>query len=101
VVKFTEGKIVTHVLGCHIEQSSTPYQDYPIGTMYQPHEHVLELSRGHLLELNEGLRKLNGKPARVAYRDFTIWPAPTWDELDQMERENWAKQKAKQWNQLQ
>jgi hydroxyacylglutathione hydrolase len=100
VVQFTDGKIVTHLLGCHIEQSSTPYKDYPIGTIYQPQEHVLELNRGHLLELNEGLRKLHGKPARVAYRDFTIWPAETWDELDKMERENWAKQKAKQWNQL-
>jgi hydroxyacylglutathione hydrolase len=100
VVKFTDGKIITHLLGCHIEQSATPYQDYPIGTMYQPQEHVLELSRGHLIELNEGLKKLNGQPARVAYRDFTIWPAETWDELNKMEKENWAKQKAKQWNQL-
>jgi hydroxyacylglutathione hydrolase len=100
VVKFTDGKIVTHVLGAHIEQSSTPYQDYPVGTMYQPHEHVLELSRAHLIELNDALRKMNGKPARVAYRDFTIWPVDTWDELDKQERENLAKQKAKQWNQL-
>jgi hydroxyacylglutathione hydrolase len=100
IVKFTDRKIITHVLGCHIEQTSTPYKDYPIGTMYQPQEHVLELSRGDLLELNEGLKKLNGKPARVAYRNFTIWPAPTWDELSKMEKENWAKQKAKQWDQL-
>jgi hypothetical protein len=100
VVKFTDGKVITHILGCHIEQSSTPYLDYPVGTMYQPHEHELSLSRGHLIELNEGLKKLHGVPARVAYRDFTIWPAPTWDELDAMEKENWAKQKAKQWDQL-
>jgi glyoxylase-like metal-dependent hydrolase (beta-lactamase superfamily II) len=100
VVKFTEGKIITHLLGCHIEQSSTPYKDYPIGTIYQPQEHVLELSRGQLLELNEGLKQLKGKPTRVAYRDFTIWPAETWDELNKVEQENWTKQKAKKWNQL-
>src|SRR5437868_6432207 len=52
LVDFTEGKIVNHVLGTHIEQSSTPYVDYPVGTKYQPEEHSLELSRAHLLELN-------------------------------------------------
>ncbi len=74
LVDFTDGKIVTHVLGTHIEQTSTPYLDYPVGSSYQPEEHVLELSRGHLLELNDALRKMGGNPARLALRDFTIWP---------------------------
>jgi hydroxyacylglutathione hydrolase len=74
LVDFTEGKIVTHVLGTHIEQSSTPYKDYPVGTKYQPDEHSLELGRAHLLELNRELIKMDGKPARLALRDFTIWP---------------------------
>jgi hydroxyacylglutathione hydrolase len=100
VVKFTEGKIVAHLLGCRIEQSSTPYKDYTIGTIFQPQEHSLELSRSHLLELNEGLAKLNGKPARVAYRDFTIWPAESWDELRRTRQETESSQRDKQWNQL-
>jgi len=74
LVEFTRGKIVTHVLGTHIEQSSTPYKDYPVGTKYQPEEHVLQLSRGHLLELADALESMQGKPARMALRDFTIWP---------------------------
>ncbi len=74
LVNFTEGKIVTFVLGCHIEQAQQPYLDYPVGTAYQPYEHSLALGRAELLELNEGLKKLGHTPARVAYRDFTIWP---------------------------
>ncbi len=74
LVEFTRGKIVAHVLGTHIEESATPYKDYPVGTKYQPEEHALELSRGQLLELAEALVAMKGQPARLALRDFTIWP---------------------------
>jgi hydroxyacylglutathione hydrolase len=74
LVDFTKGKIITHVLGNHIEETRTPYLDYPIGTVYQPDEHALELGRAHLLELNEALQNMNGKIVRTAFRDFTIWP---------------------------
>jgi hydroxyacylglutathione hydrolase len=74
MVEFTETRAVAHILGCHIEQSSTPFVDYPIGTTYQPHEHSLELGRGDLLELMAALEKLHGTPAKVALRDFTISP---------------------------
>ena len=101
VVQFTEGKIVTYLLGCHIEQSSTPYKDYTVGSIYQPREHVLQLSRSHLLELNDALAKLNGKPAQVAYPDFTIWPNdPKLREERQKIREiTESRQREKQWNQ--
>jgi hydroxyacylglutathione hydrolase len=74
LVEFTRGKIVTHILGTHIEQTSTPYRDYPMGTTYQPDEHQLALSRGTLLELHEALEAMRGKPVRMALRDLTIWP---------------------------
>jgi hydroxyacylglutathione hydrolase len=74
MLRFTEGKPVAHILGNHIEQTRTPFLDYPVGTIYQPQEHQLDLSRGSLLELEDGLVSLHGKPARLALRDFTIWP---------------------------
>jgi glyoxylase-like metal-dependent hydrolase (beta-lactamase superfamily II) len=74
MVEFTATLPVAHVLGCHIEQSSTPFVDYPTGTTYQPHEHSLELGRAHLLELMAALDELRGKPAKVTLRDFTISP---------------------------
>ncbi len=73
MVHFTDGKIVTHIVGCHVEQSRTPYLDYKIGSKYQPDEHSLDTGRGELLELNEALAHMKA-PARMAFRDFTIWP---------------------------
>lgn len=74
LVDFTQGKVVTHLLGSHIEEARTPYLDYPVGTVHQPNEHVLELGRSQLLELNDALLKMNGTIVRMAMRDFTIWP---------------------------
>jgi len=48
--------------------------DYPVRTIHQPNEHVLELGRAHLLELLAGLEAMREKPVKVLYRDFTIWP---------------------------
>jgi hydroxyacylglutathione hydrolase len=80
MIQFTEGKVVAHILGNHIEETRTPYLDYPVGTMYQPNEHELSLSRGALLELEDALVSLHDKPARLALRDFSIWPVgPTFD----------------------
>ena len=74
LVSFTEGKTVTYILGCHIEEARQPYLDYKVGTKYQPEEHSLDLGRGELLELNAALQKMGSTPARAAFRDFTIWP---------------------------
>ncbi len=73
MVRFTQGKIVTHIVGCHVEQARTPYLDYKVGTKYQPDEHSLDMGRGELLELNEALAHMK-TPVRMAFRDFTIWP---------------------------
>jgi len=93
--------VVTHLLGAHIEQTSTPYLDYTVGSIYQPHEHSLELSHSHLLELDDALTKLNGKPARVAYADFTIWPndPKLREQMQKVKQMTESKQRATQWNQ--
>ena len=59
----------------HVEEARTPYLDYKVETKYQPDEHVLELGRGELLELDEALKHMKA-PKRLAFRDFTIWPMP-------------------------
>jgi len=74
LVDFTATRPVAHILGCHIEQSTTPFVDYPVGTVYQPHEHVLELGRAHLLELMAGLESMKDQPKKLALRDITIAP---------------------------
>ena len=74
LVDFTSSRPIAHVFGGHIEQKRTPYLDYPIGTTQQPEEHVLELGRAHLLELQDALRQMPGPMVRTYLRDFTVWP---------------------------
>jgi hydroxyacylglutathione hydrolase len=75
LIEFTKGKPVAQILGNHIEETSTPFLDYPVGTIYQPNEHELALSRGSLLELEDALVSMRGTPQRVALRDFSVWPS--------------------------
>jgi hydroxyacylglutathione hydrolase len=69
---FVASRPIAHVLGTHIEQARTPYVDYPRGTSYQPDEHSLEMSRAHVLELNDAFQKMTGTPDKIALPDFTL-----------------------------
>ncbi len=74
LIKFTEGKPIAHVLGTHIEQSATPFLDYPVTTIYQPNEHRLELTRGTLFEIRDGLAQMGATPHFIAFEEFTLEP---------------------------
>ena len=76
LTQFSRTHPVTHFLGAHIEQTMTPYQDYPMGTRDQPEEHGLDLTRMQLLELDSTVRAMRGRFKRTALRDLTIWPMP-------------------------
>lgn len=101
LVDFTRSRLVSHVLGCHIEQTDTPFLEFPIGSIFQPREHVLELSKGHLLELDETLATTEGKPQRIALRDMTIYPTDDkiWEELRKVREETETRQRRTQWDQ--
>ena len=70
---FIDGKPVAHVLGNHIEQTTTPFVDYPTGTKYQPEEHELALGAAHVYELDRVLQGMSA-PKKVALRDLTLAP---------------------------
>jgi hydroxyacylglutathione hydrolase len=74
LVAFTATRDIVHVLGAHIENTRTPYLDYPEGTTFQPDEHDLALGRAHLLELQDALRHIGDRLQRRSFRDFTLWP---------------------------
>jgi len=73
---FAAAHPIAHVLGAHIEMTSTPKVNYPYGTTYQPSEHVLQLSAAHIAELNTALTALGPTPpaGSVAHDDFVIDP---------------------------
>lgn len=62
------------MLGTHIEQTTTPYLDYPCGTTYQPEEHSLDLTRAHVFELEAAFEQMNGTLQKVPLSDFTVVP---------------------------
>ncbi len=68
---FTADKPIAHVLGNHIEQTTTPFVDYPVRTKYQPEEHELGLSAAHIVELDRALQGMK-EPKTVYLRDLTI-----------------------------
>jgi len=76
LAQFAASHEISHVLGAHIEMTSTPKQVYPYGTTYQPAEHVLELSAAHVAELDAALTQLGATPPAqpVAHDDFVIDP---------------------------
>jgi glyoxylase-like metal-dependent hydrolase (beta-lactamase superfamily II) len=76
LAQFVAAHPVAHVLGAHIEMTSTPKQVYPYGTTYQPAEHVLQLTAAHVAELDAALTQLGPTPpaGNVAYDHFVISP---------------------------
>jgi hydroxyacylglutathione hydrolase len=74
LVVFTESNPVKWILGNHIEMTSTPGVVYPYGTNEQPDEHVLQLKRTHLVELNDALAAMAGNPVDEVHDDFIITP---------------------------
>ncbi len=76
LAQFVATHPIAHVLGAHVEMTSTPKQVYPYGTTYQPAEHVLELDAAHVTELDAALTALGPTPPAqpVAHDDFVIDP---------------------------
>jgi glyoxylase-like metal-dependent hydrolase (beta-lactamase superfamily II) len=76
LAQFASTRTILHVMGAHIEMTSTPKQNYPYGTTYQPAEHVLQLTAAHLAELDTALQALGPTPPNgpVAHDDFVIDP---------------------------
>jgi hydroxyacylglutathione hydrolase len=76
LAEFVRTHELSHVLGAHIEMSSTAGASYPYGTSYQPEEHVLQLGAAHVLELDGALTELGAVPpsAPVVHADFVLVP---------------------------
>jgi hydroxyacylglutathione hydrolase len=65
---------VTYLLGCHIEMTTTPGDDYPVGWGYQPDEPPLELTTDHLQQLQAMLRAHDLQPGRYVLPQMIITP---------------------------
>ncbi|KRE56159.1 MBL fold metallo-hydrolase [Phycicoccus sp. Soil748] len=72
LVAFAEAHPVSHVLGCHIEMTTTPGVDYPIRTTFQPDEPPLEMSVEQLRDVQRAVAEIGDHPGRYVYPDFVI-----------------------------
>jgi hydroxyacylglutathione hydrolase len=71
---FACGCEIKWVLGCHIEQKKTPFEEYPSGTRYQPDEHVLQLNVSILEDVERALEKIEDgmTPRQVMFKEFSL-----------------------------
>ncbi|MFI7065304.1 MBL fold metallo-hydrolase [Kribbella sp. NPDC050124] len=81
LLDFCATRPVSHILGCHIEMTTTPGKDYLIGSTYQPDEPPLQLTVDHLRALRELLNKADDRPGSPPFgdidtykdNDFIVW----------------------------
>ncbi|GAA4353443.1 MBL fold metallo-hydrolase [Angustibacter luteus] len=71
-----EDRAVRHVLGCHIEMTSTPGVDYPVGATYQPDEARLAMTLGQLAEVRAAAHRFVDVPGVHRFAAFHLWIGP-------------------------
>ena len=72
-VDFADGRTVTHVLGCHIEMTSTPGRDYPLGCRYQPDEPPLQMTTAQLRAVRDAAIAHADDAGVYRYDDFVLY----------------------------
>jgi len=76
LVEFAADRPVTHVLGCHVEMTTRPGRDYPLGATYQPNERPLELTPDHLTAIRDATRAATGRRRVRRFADFILHIEP-------------------------
>lgn len=68
---------VTHLVNNHIEMTSTPKSDYPVGTTWQPDEPPMQMTLEMLDEAVRAIDTVKG-PGIYKYDDFLIYNEIPW-----------------------
>jgi len=71
-----DSRNVTHVLGCHIEMTTQPGRDYPLGATYQPHERTLQMTVVQLKDVRAAAASVAGRQGVHRFDDFIIYNQP-------------------------
>jgi glyoxylase-like metal-dependent hydrolase (beta-lactamase superfamily II) len=77
MVALADSRVVTHVLGCHIEMTRQPGRDYPLGATYQPDEPPLEMTTAQLGVVRAAARSVAGRQGVHRFDDFVIYNQPS------------------------
>jgi glyoxylase-like metal-dependent hydrolase (beta-lactamase superfamily II) len=76
VVAFTKGRRVSHVLGAHIEMTTTPGKDFAQAAPVHANEHALDLPYADLLELQAAVHAMGEAVTKDVHGDFIVFPLP-------------------------
>jgi hydroxyacylglutathione hydrolase len=87
MVEFAQDRRVTHVLGCHVEMTSRPRRDFPLGATYQPDERPPQMTMTQLTAVRDAAAAVAGQRGAHVFDDFVIYNRPgTADTLRLMAR---------------
>jgi glyoxylase-like metal-dependent hydrolase (beta-lactamase superfamily II) len=73
VIAFMAAVPVSYLMGCHIEMSSTPGEDHPLGSLSHPGEAPMPMLPGQLFMLHERAVAIAGTPGVHTYDDVIIY----------------------------
>ncbi len=71
---FAKTHPVRALLGAHIEMTTTPGEDYPMGAAAHPSEHELALPPSAIEELEKATAKAKSPPEIDRHPDFIVYP---------------------------
>jgi hydroxyacylglutathione hydrolase len=76
LAQFVAAHPIAHVLGAHVEMTSTPKVAYPYTTVFQPDEHVLQLTAANITELDAAVQAAGAAtPSQdIVLDDFIVEP---------------------------
>lgn len=76
LVAFAGPRPVTHVLGCHVEMTSRPGRDFPLGATYQPGERAPQMTAAQLTAVRDAAASVAGRRGVHRFDDFIIYNEP-------------------------
>jgi glyoxylase-like metal-dependent hydrolase (beta-lactamase superfamily II) len=76
MVEFAAQRRVTHLLGCHVEMSSRPRHDYPLGATHQPDERAPQMTTAQLTAARDAAAAVAGRRGVHRFDDFVIYNEP-------------------------
>jgi glyoxylase-like metal-dependent hydrolase (beta-lactamase superfamily II) len=74
LASFTRDHPVSLILGAHIEMTTTPGQDFPLGSSAHPNEHMLELGPESLMDLQTAVQGMGDDVRRQVTGSFIVFP---------------------------